>query len=294
MPGLPADYRDFLSQWNGAFLFHDDYALHGVAGAHPELARLDDRAAASLEAPLCFGSAPDRTLLFDGRGRVLSRDAETDEVSVEGSTFARWLDATMAREAVLYDRDGEFREEAFTGGEVSAVAARKRAQTGVRADPESPAWRAELAELLVETGQREQAIDELVRAVALWPEGAPLWMRLGRLHREAGAPAEAAAAFARSAEAERDDEEAAFAFASAARAASEAGLATASALGARAAGRLPDFAARQRDAATHLIGEGDLDGAAERLALAAAVAPDDPSVRADQQLLRARARLKTV
>src|SRR5579883_2292521 len=151
---LPDDYRDFLLQWDGGFLFHDDYELHGAARLTLDGERLR------------IGEAPGATLFLDGRGRLIAVDAQTEAERVEGSRFERWLDATMAREAVLYDRDGEFRDDAFDGGEVSERARRKRAQGAAKVDPESPAWREEQAELFVEEGARERAIAEYERAAA--------------------------------------------------------------------------------------------------------------------------------
>src|SRR5439155_1693186 len=107
-----------------------------------------------------------------------------------------------------------------------------------------------------------------------------------------GDPSAAAEAFARAAAAERDPEEAAFAHACAARAAAEAGLADAAAHAARAAALDPTFVDQQRAAADHLVGEGDLEGALERLSLAAAVRPDDPALRAALSALRARKALR--
>src|SRR5262249_46043579 len=124
---------------------------------------------------MTIGRAPDRELMLDERGRVLARDLATEELWVEGSGFARWLDAVMAREGVLYDRHGEFREEAFDGGDLSTEARRKRAQAALKADPDSPAWNIELAELFVEGGERESAMEALARALELAPGAAGAW-----------------------------------------------------------------------------------------------------------------------
>jgi tetratricopeptide (TPR) repeat protein len=277
---LPPAYRDFLLQWNGGELFHDDYVLFGAGGP------------LSVERGLIrFGEAAD-SLGFDERGRVVAVDPESEPESgvgrVEGSSFGRWLEALVARESLLYDRDGEFREDAFEGAELTARVRRKRAQAAVRADPESPAWREELAAILVEDERPGEAAAELERAVALEPALASAWFSLGRLRRDAADPGGAADAFRRAAEAEHEPEEAAFAFAHAARAAVEAGRADASELGARVAGRMPTFVAQQAEAARHLIEEGSADEAIERLALALAVAPADAALA--QLLARARAR----
>jgi Flp pilus assembly protein TadD len=55
---------------------------------------------------------------------------------------------------------------------------------------------------------------------------------------------------------------------------------------------MPGFVEDQRAAAAHLVEQGDLDGALERLALAEAVAPDDPEVRRALALARSRRALR--
>lgn len=292
--GLPDELRDFLGQWNGGYLFHDDYALFGVEGARPDLLRLVRVEGPGAEPLLALGEGPDRSLFVDGRGRVLARHADTEELVVEGSGLERWLDATLAREALVYDRDGEFREEAFDGGELSDGTRRKRAQAALKADPDAPAWNLELAELFLEGGEPDSARELLEHLVEGEPGDAGAWLLLGRLRREAGDLAGASAAFVAAADAERDDEEKAFALASAARAAGEAGLDGARALGERAAAAMPGFVVQQREAANHLLDEGDVEGALQRLSLAAAAAPDDAALRAELARARARRSLKTI
>jgi len=287
---LATAFRDFLAQWDGGYLFHDDYALWGASPSRPELDRL-----ALVEGDVEIGASPSGSVRLDARGRVVTVDDATAERAVEGSDFARWLDAVMAREGLVYDRDGEFREEAFDGVELTAKVQRKRAEAAVKADPSSPAWREELGRLLVEAGSVEAAAEALQRAAELEPSSAGAWFELAKLRRQVGAHAPAAEAFRRAAEARREPEEAAFAFAQAARAAGEAGaIDLAVALGRRAVDQHPGFVDEQRAAADHLVGEGDLDGAIEKLALALAVAPSDDAVQQALARARARAQLKQV
>jgi tetratricopeptide (TPR) repeat protein len=288
---LSEAWRDLLLQWNGGWLFHDDYALFSVGG-RAEL----DRIAPLPEEPglLAFGTAPAASLWVDGRGRVISVDESTGTRAVEGSDVQRWVDATMAREGLLYDREGEFREEAFDGVELTPKVARKRAETAVKADPASPAWREELGRICLEVGQDERAAECFEKAVELEPETAPAWFALAKLQRAAGRIEEARDGFARAGQHERDPSEAAFAFANAARCAREGGSAGADELAAKVVAAYPTFVAEQRAAAEHLAGEGDLEGAIERLGLAAAVAPDDPEVKQALSHTRARSALRPV
>ena len=286
---LPVSFRDFLAQWNGGWLFHDDYAITGVEGARDELRDL------AIDDDLVrFGRSLAATLFFDERGRVIARDLDTEERAVEGSDFERWLDATMAREAVVYDREGEFREEAFHGGELAAAARKKRAQSAAKADPASPAWQAELGLLDAEEGHDDRALAAFRRAVALDPALASAHFAAAKLLRADSAHADAARAFAAAGASYREAAEAAFAFAHAARAAADAAIPEAAAFAARAAALEPGFVAEQRAAASHLIADGALDEAMEHLALAAAVAPDDESLQSALAHLRARRSLRQV
>jgi tetratricopeptide (TPR) repeat protein len=287
---LPAEFRDFLRQWNGGWLFHDDYALFGVGGAGAgELELAGDR--------VRIGEGVGGALLLDERGRVIAVDAETETERVEGSRFERWLDATIAREALVYDREGEFRDEAFDGGELSAKLRRKRAQAAAKADPDAPAWREELAAILVEEGRPAQAIAELERAVELEPASAPAWFALGKLHRDAGDAGRAAACFERAGESERDPQEASFALAHAVRAAVEAPEAErpdVSAIRERVRRLDASFVDQQRAAARHLLDEGELGQALERLSLALAIDPDDAELGRLVATTRARQSLRIV
>ncbi|MSP60497.1 MAG: tetratricopeptide repeat protein [Myxococcales bacterium] len=285
---LPESFREFLAQWNGSFLFHDDYSLFGVAGARPELDRLT-----SDGGEVIFGETPSGGLRFDARGRVIFLDAETEARTVFGSEFERWLDALMAREGLIYDREGEFRADAFEGADLAARIERKRAEAAIRADPDSPGWREELARLLEEAGQLEPAAQAYEEAVALDPSAAGAWFALGKLRRSAGDEAAASRAFQSAGEAEREPEESAFALAHAARSARAAGMTPeADAIAARVLAAAPAFVALQRAAAEHLAAEGEHDVALDRLALAEAVAPLDAAVREASAHLRARRALR--
>ena len=284
---LPISYRDFLTQWNGGWLFHDDYSLFGVNGTRDELRGL------SVEGDLVrFGNSPAAALFFDARGRVIARDAETDEPAVAGSDFEHWLDATMAREAVVYDRDGEFREEAFDEGELSAAAQKKRAVAATKADPAAATWQEELGVVEAEAGNDDRALAAFLRAASLDPALASAHFAAAKILRSKGDHPAAARAFSAAGEAHREPAESAFAFAHAARAAAEARLTEAPTLAARAAALAPGFVAEQRTAAEHLSGEGALDEAMEHLLLAAAVAPDDAALRTAIAHLRARRSLR--
>lgn len=289
---FPESYREFLLQWNGGWLFHDDYTLFGVTGAPSDL----DRIARSGDL-FHIGLIPAGDLFLDDSGRTIARDAETESRRIEGSDFERWLEATLSREGVLYDREGEFRDDAFDGDELSDAARKKRALLSVKADAASPAWREELGLVYVEEDQPDKALVELEHAIRLDPTLASAWAAIARLRRAAGAFDAAAEAFALAAACEPDADEQAFAWAQAARAATDSGtpalVEKAPAWAALAISLAPRFASEQRAAAEHLADEGDVAGAIERMALAVAVHPD-PELRSLLSRLRARAALKLI
>lgn len=280
---LPDAFRDFLLEWNGGFLFGDDYALF----------RTDALRAKGAE--VAIGEGPSGALWLDERGRVVAIDRDTDARTIEGSDFERWLDAILAREGLVYDREGEFRDGALEGVELAANVRQKRAEAAAKADPESPAWQEELGSILLAAGHAARAAKAVERATALDPDGATAWFALGKLRRAAGDSASASDAFARAATSEREPEEAAFAWANAARAAAEAvRKEAAAAYAAKSRAAQPSFTDEQRAAADHLAAEGDVEAAIERLELAHAVALDDEQIAQALARMRARRSLRPI
>ena len=92
-----------------------------------------------------------RRALRDRRGRARRPyDAGAEERALAGTSFARWLDATVAREQVLYGPDGEYAPDVFdpSGEEVTPLMAlrqaERRSEAGSRrgrAGPRARGWR---------------------------------------------------------------------------------------------------------------------------------------------------------
>jgi len=264
--GLPAELASFLRSWNGGDLFVDAFTL---------------RAADAVERDgelLIFGeTAGGDRLALDEKGRVLRLEEDTGEVLVEGSGFARWLEAMVVAEGVIYDREGEFREEVFddSGEELLPEAAERRERKALRLDPAAPApaWR--LAKALARLGQAAKAARVLEELVARAPDFAWAWFDLGRLRRDAGKLAEAEEAFARAA-ADGEYEHSAYFAAHAARTAATRGDDLARARHAARALELDrDLARAQRDAAERLLTEDRREEALEAAELARALRPGD-------------------
>ena len=278
---LPRELLDFLGSWNGALVFHESVALFGVG----EKAEGGDLVRATRGAVAAGACAPGEIVVGetgDGGLCALAEDGrvwlvEDDERWPVGSSLERFVAAVCAHEAVLFDRDGEYREGAFEpGGErlvpALAAAAAKRA---IAADPVAARWHFELGVALAGT-QPEQAARALAEAGRLFPEGPFVHHELGKLQAKRGRAADAAAAFEAAFDADPEHASAAFFLLEAARAARQAGQdARADALGRRALTLDGGIAARLREAAEQQLEDGQKDAAAELVALARQAAPRD-------------------
>src|SRR5687767_9197 len=156
---------------------------------------------------LVFGhtSTGDR-LALDAKGRVLRIEEDTGETLVEGTSFAKWIEAVVAADGVLYDREGEFREDVFdeAGEEMRPELVEKRERKALKIDPlaPAPAWR--LAKALEKTGRPKKALDLLMTVVETDPSFGWAWFDLGRMLRSSGKLEQAEEAFSRAAEADPD------------------------------------------------------------------------------------------
>jgi hypothetical protein len=271
LKGLPAQLADFYRSWNGARLFADTVIIDPIGS--PRL-----------------GEWPEGTLELDVDGRVRSRDEES--AIVVGSTLEKFLGAVMAREGLLVDHDGEFKD-VFDEDDVAPRVREKQTRAALKIDPDAAAWHLEAAERAFDDGDEAAAEAALARAVALDEGAAAAWALFGALQRRSGRLPAAAASFERAAEATTAAPVRAERAAEAARAAKEAGDEAARARAAELA-RAADAGAVARwlGEAKERLDAGDGEGALNRATLAAAVAPAEaePLVRD----ARVRAKLKTL
>jgi hypothetical protein len=285
---LPAPYASFLRSFDGADLFHEAIVIAGVGpGAPRDLVALNEAVNDEDGAPgvraLVFAEAVagDRFAL-DARGRVLRLRAGSDERIVAGSTFERWLDATIARERVLYGADGEFAADVFDddGEEIAPLIVVRQTERALKLDPGSAEAQHERGVALRRLGRLDRAVEAFAAATDLDPENPWPWFDLGRTALASGDDLpRARAAFERAAALE-EGPSAARLFAWAARAARDAGdddaaeAARRSAL-ARDAALLDAFTRAEAQAAL----EGDDEARAENEALRLALAPSSTARR---------------
>jgi hypothetical protein len=271
LKGLPAQLADFYRSWNGVRLFADTIVIDPIGSER-------------------LGEWPEGTLELDSDGRVRSRDEEG--AIVVGSTLEKFLAAVMAREGLLVEHDGEFKD-VFDEDDVAPRVREKQTRAALKIDPDAAAWHLEAAERAFDDGDDAAAEAALARAVALDEGAAAAWALFGALQRRSGRLPAAAASFVRAAEATAAGpvraERAAEAARAAKEASDEAGRARAAEL-ARAADA--GAVARWLAEAKERLDAGDGEGALNRATLAAAVAPGEaePTVRD----ARVRAKLKTL
>ena len=265
---LPEPYAAFLRSFDGADLFNETVSIAGV-GADATL-RLEELAQDRPGELVFATAAAGERFALDADGHVVRYDAGTDERARAGSSFSRWLDATVAREQVLYGPDGEYEDDVFepSGEEVTPVVALRQAERALKQDPGAAGDAHARGLALARLGRLEAAAGALDDAANLDPENPWPWFDLGRVALELGRADQAVAAFRQAAAHDPGAEGARF-LAWAARAAARGD--EADRLRAEALKRDPDLPDSLARAAT--AAEEDPEAHAEAAALLAAMTP---------------------
>jgi tetratricopeptide (TPR) repeat protein len=204
---MPRAFAAFLQSFDGADLFHEAIIIAGVGPHAPRaLAELNEGGDELIFAEAVAG---DR-FAFDARGRVIRLRADSDDRVLAGTAFEQWLDATVARERVLYGPDGEFAPDVFDedGEEIAPVVVVRQMERALKVDPGSAEAEHERGVALRRLGKTARAIEAFASATALDPDAAWVWFDLGRTALEASPvaglePARALEAFQRAAALER-------------------------------------------------------------------------------------------
>jgi tetratricopeptide (TPR) repeat protein len=180
---LPPEYASFLRSFDGVDLFHEAIVVAGVGEAAPRsLVALNEAVAGGPgELVLAEAVAGDRFAL-DTRGRVLRLRAGSDERIVAGSGFERWLDATIARERLLYGPDGEFAPDVFDedGEEIAPAVVLRQTERALKVDPGSAEAQHERGVALRRLGRLERALEAFAAASAIDPDDPWPWFDYGR------------------------------------------------------------------------------------------------------------------
>jgi tetratricopeptide (TPR) repeat protein len=276
---LPNAYASFLRSFDGADLFHEAIVIAGVgSGAPRALTSLpQDRPGELVFAEALWG---DRYAL-DTDERVLRYDPGADERALAGTSFNRWLDATIAREQILFGPDGEYAPDVFdpSGQEVTPTIALRQAERALKLDPGAADVEHARGLALVRLGRREAAVAAFRAASVLDPRNPWPLFDLGRNALALEKPAAALPAFREAAAATREDAMAARLLAWAVRAAVAASDESVTALRAEALARDPHLVGGLMRAASAAGEDADDDAREEAIALLEAVAPGTPLPR---------------
>jgi len=270
---LPDAFTSFLRSFDGADLFHESVVIAGVGpGAPRALTELPQERADEL----VFAEALSGDFYaLDAAGRVLRFDPGAEERAIAGSTFDRWLDATVAREQLLFGPDGEYAADVFdpAGQEVVPTIALRQAERALKLDPGAADSEHARGLALARLGRRDAALAAFGAASDLdasnpWPQ-----FDLGRTALAMDRPAIALPAFRRAASAANEDATASRLLAWAVRAAVAADDATADSLRAEAIARDPRLVDNLVRSASVAGDDADDEARDEAIALLEAVAP---------------------
>ncbi|HEY6478010.1 MAG TPA: tetratricopeptide repeat protein, partial [Polyangia bacterium] len=197
---LPDAYRAFLQSFDGADLFHETLLVAGV-GVEAPLRLCDLPQERGGELSFAIAAAGERYAI-DAAGLIVRYDAGAEERALAGTGFARWLDATIAREQVLYGPDGEYAPDVFdpSGEEVTPLVALRQAERAQKQDPGAASWAYARGLALRRLGRAAAAIEALDEATGLDPDNPWAWFDLGRAMLDDSQAERAVAAFRRAAE----------------------------------------------------------------------------------------------
>lgn len=274
----PQALAEVYRRFDGAELFLGTLTLMPATQVQTE--RRDDPGATAEERGATYyrvGQLEGDDLYVDDGGQVWRLEEDTGEWLAEGSRLDRWLLGVVEAQGLLYDRDGEFSDEAFDDdGDVTAVTSERMHRRLLKRDRDAVAPRWRLARAMVQQGKLEEARDELEAVVAAQPAFAWAWFDLGRISERLGELGNAVDELEAAAKARPDYEHAGYFWAQAARVARVAGdEARREGCAREALARAPGLVASQRDGARESLDAGELEAARELVETAAALAPRD-------------------
>jgi len=269
---LPAALAETYRRFDGADLYQ---GMLTIRPSH-EVEKRDGRYAVGEE-------SGDEIFVDAADGSVWRLEKDSGDLVPEGSSFDRWLLGAIEAEGLMYDEDGEYRDDLFDdSGELAPETAARRERRILDSDRRAPGPRWRLARALTRLERFEDARRELEEAVALAPGFAWPWFDLARLSERAGEPAGAMdeAREAGEVAAASDPLLAGFFLAHAARLAARAGdEGKRIELAQRALALDSDLARRHVAGARERVDAGDEAGARQLVELALAVEPDDGDAR---------------
>jgi hypothetical protein len=180
--------------------FAEIYGYADGIDLYGDVVRVAPLAALSVDGDwLRCGEAEGRALLCGHDGAIFDEDEDGDRLRVADDLETALL-VYLAREGLIVDHEGEYREVFGTDGAIVAAVRRKRNEAARKRAPGASRWIVEQAELVLELDGDDAAAEALLmEARALDPQAAALSELHGMLLASRGANAEAAAALAEAA-----------------------------------------------------------------------------------------------
>ena len=262
---LPLAVDSVYREFDGGELFHESLIL--LSGSQIQ----------HVEGRFHVGEYSGDEIFVADDGSVWRLEKDTDESLPEGTQFDRWLAGVIDAESVLYEKDGEFRDDIFDEeGELTDSTSMQRERKQLQRDPKAIAPRWRLARALSNMGEIEKARDNLESVVEQKGDFSWAWFDLARISEQLGQAEAACDEAMMAAESQPGYAYAGFFLGHAARFASAAGLEERSRdLASRALQLDPELPRRNRESARELIEAGDKQAARVPLEVAKLLAPRD-------------------
>lgn len=188
----PAMYLDFIASFNGVSLFHESLQVFSLQ---------DPRVAPRPHNQVRIGELSGEALWMNMAGTIRLVDEEAPDPILLGSSLENLFNATLAREALLIDIHGTFREVFDEQGELLDPIRQKRFQVGQKKDPGSAYYLLEEAEWHLDHQQTDTAMALLQQALQRDPQAGPALELHAFLLRQQGDLAAAAQQFVLAAQA---------------------------------------------------------------------------------------------
>jgi hypothetical protein len=174
--GLPTPLIELYARCDGARIFVD--ALHLVPSA--DVAETD-------AGHWQFASLDGEPIAIDGRGRIWRTDESVEDEVCDGTRLDRWLAGQLDALDLVFDRDGEYRDDVFDeDGDVMPIIREKQLRAQLKRDAAAPGPRWRLAHVLIAQEATVEARNELEQVVADDPAFSWAWLDLARVSEQLG------------------------------------------------------------------------------------------------------------
>jgi hypothetical protein len=176
--GLPPSLIELYARCDGARIFVD--ALHLVPSAE---------VVATESGRWQFATFDGEAIAVDSRGKIWRTDETVDDDVCDGTRLDRWLAGQLDALDLVFDHDGEYRDDVFDeDGDVMPIIREKQLRAQMKRDAAAPGPRWRLAHVLIEQEAIVEARNELEQVVADDPAFSWAWLDLARVSEQLGEP----------------------------------------------------------------------------------------------------------